>query len=360
MLKFLLSFVFAFLIAIVTTFFVKKIAVFFKILDLPSNNKRKIHKKPIPLLGGLGIFVSFFIIIFCNYLFFNSFESSINFTQLFVLFISSIILMIGGFIDDKYDIGVYSFVFPFLAIIILLFVDLGFSKITNPFGGVINLNWKEFKIFTFWDVTYYFTFFTDLFMIFWLLGMTYTTKLLDGLDGLVSGMTAIGSFMIFLLSLTDKYYQPEVALISIILCGACLGFLVFNFHPATIFLGEGGSVFLGFMLGVLAIISGGKIATALLVMGIPILDMIWVILRRIKNRQSIAKNDAMHMHHRLLQFGLTHRQVVLSLYILSFSFGITTLFLQSLQKIFALGILIAVMLAFGSLLVSKKVLKKDI
>ena len=109
----------------------------------------------------------------------------------------------------------------------------------------------------------------------------YTTKFLDGLDGLVSGLSVIGGLIVAGLCLFTKFFQPEIATISLIFAGACAGFLIFNFYPAKIFLGEGGSLFCGFILGTLAIISGGKIATTLLILGIPILDLIWVILRRL-------------------------------------------------------------------------------
>lgn len=347
-------FVSTFSLAVICTYLVRKLAMYLQIVDMPTGGIRKIHKKPIPLLGGLAIYLSFFISLGIYYLFFDAFGDTIQAIHLVFLLISSTILMIGGFVDDKYDIGAYSIVFPLIAVLLLVPLDLGFNKITNPFGGVILLNHFKYPLFTWHSATYYFVVFADIFSMLWLMGMTYTTKVLDGLDGLVGGLTAIGAFMMFLLSTTDAYYQPEVATIALVLCAACIGFLVFNFHPASIFLGEGGSVFTGFILGVLAIIAGGKIATALLVMGIPILDMMWVIMRRVRSGKSVVKHDALHMHHRLLYSGLNQRQAVLILYALSFSFGITTLFLQSLQKLFTLGLLIFVMFLLASLLVSHK------
>jgi len=175
--------------------------------------------------------------------------------------------------------------------------------------------------------------------------MMYTTKLLDGVDGLVSGVSLIGFVIIFLFTLTSKYYQPDIALASAILGGAILGFLFYNFNPASIFLGEGGSLFLGFALGVMAIISGGKIAIALLVMGIPILDVAWTIVRRFFSGQNPFKAaDKKHLHHRLLALGLSQKQTVLVFYFLSASFGALALFLQSRGKLLALGLLLLLML----------------
>jgi UDP-N-acetylmuramyl pentapeptide phosphotransferase/UDP-N-acetylglucosamine-1-phosphate transferase len=132
----------------------------------------------------------------------------------------------------------------------------------------------------------------------------------------------------------------------LIFSAACLGFLVFNWHPAKIFLGEGGSLLLGYILGVLAIISGGKVAIALLIMGIPILDVGWTILRRLyygKNPFKFA--DKKHLHHRLLDLGLGQRKTVLFYYIMALAFGGSALFLQSGGKFYALLLLFIIMLA---------------
>ena len=228
--------------------------------------------------------------------------------------------MIGGFLDDKYSLPAKKqIIFPLLAILVVILGGVEIEKITNPFGGY--LNFQEI----FW--------LSPLLILVWLLGMMYTTKLLDGVDGLVTGIGAIGSFIIFLFTLTTQYYQPDIALAALILTGAALGFLIFNFYPAKIFLGEGGSLFFGYALGVLAIISGGKIAIALLIMGIPILDVLWTIMRRLlagKNPFKFA--DKKHLHHRLLNLGLSQRQTVFVFYFLASIFGISGLFLQSRGK----------------------------
>jgi UDP-GlcNAc:undecaprenyl-phosphate GlcNAc-1-phosphate transferase len=146
--------------------------------------------------------------------------------------------------------------------------------------------------------------------------------------------------------MTTRYYQPDIGLAALVLSAVSLGFLIFNWYPAKIFLGEGGSLLLGFILGVLAIISGGKIAIALLVMGIPIMDVIWTIIRRLaagKNPFKFA--DKRHLHFRLLNFGLSQRKTVLIYYFFSVIFGLSALFLQSRGKLFALTILAAIMLA---------------
>ena len=178
----------------------------------------------------------------------------------------------------------------------------------------------------------------------WIMGMTYTTKFLDGMDGLVSGVSGIAGLVIFALSLAPQVMQTSTAFLAIIFAAVCFGFLPHNFHPAKIFLGEGGSTFTGFMIGVLSVISGGKIATALLVLGIPILDAAWVIVRRLWHGASPFVGDKKHLHFRLLDVGWSQKQTVLFLYFLSAAFGFTAVFLQSWGKLIALALLSAVMM----------------
>jgi UDP-GlcNAc:undecaprenyl-phosphate GlcNAc-1-phosphate transferase len=138
------------------------------------------------------------------------------------------------------------------------------------------------------------------------------------------------------------------------LAGTTAGFLVFNWHPAKIFLGESGSLWCGFMLGVLSIISGSKVATTLLVMGIPMLDVVWVIIRRLRHRQGIATADRLHIHHRLLAAGLSQRQVALVLYFFTAAFGMTSLFLHTKGKVIALILICGIMLLLAWLLIHIK------
>jgi len=324
-----LAFIASFLLSLGLTLLVKKLALKFKIVDLPTET-RKIHTQAIPLLGGLAVFLAFFIVLF---LFKDSFlAGDLNGRHLLGFFGGALIIMLGGFLDDKYRLSAKKqIIFPLLAILVVILGGVEIEKITNPFGGYLN----------FQEIIWL----SPLLILVWLLGMMYTTKLLDGVDGLVTGIGTIGSFIIFLFTLTTQYYQPDIALAALILSGAALGFLIFNFHPAKIFLGEGGSLFFGYALGVLAIISGGKIAIALLIMGIPILDVLWTIMRRLlagKNPFKFA--DKKHLHHRLLNLGLSQRQTVFVFYFLASTFGVSGLFLQSRGKIFTLGILILIML----------------
>ena len=319
-------FIFTFLLSVILTMSVKRMAFKLNIVDAPIG-ERKIHKIKTPLLGGAAIFLSFFIVLYFarDKILAGDLEAS----HWLGFFVGACFLMIGGYLDDKYNIKPkFQIIFPVLSIISVLIGGVGIEKITNPFGGHI-----------------YLKYFSSLLIIIWLLGMMYTTKLLDGVDGLVAGVTAIGGIMIFLFTMTTKYYQPDIGIAALILAAACFGFLVFNWHPAKIFLGEGGSLFLGYALGVLAIISGGKIAIALLVMGIPIMDFIWTIIRRVLAKKNPFKfADKKHLHFRLLDLGLSQRKVVLLYYFFAAAFGLSALFLQSRGKLLALGVLIVIML----------------
>lgn len=306
-----------------------------RILDDPSVSPRKVHKTPTPLLGGLGFFMTFVLMTAFFLLFTKQFDQGHILTHEVVgVWISLFILIIGGYLDDRFDLSAgFQFLFPLLAVTNAILFGIGIDFFTNPFGGIITIPFPFSSLFTF----------------FWLLGMIYTLKFLDGLDGLATGVAGIGAIVIFLLSYLQGASQSSESILALILFGSCLGFLRYNFHPARIFLGEGGSTVLGFLLGVLAIISGGKIATTLLVLGFPILDVIWVIVRRVFfEKKSMFIGDKKHFHHRLLAIGLSHRQTVFTIYFLSFSFGITTLFLQSAYKIVALVVLTLTMILLGA------------
>ncbi|MBI2037738.1 MAG: undecaprenyl/decaprenyl-phosphate alpha-N-acetylglucosaminyl 1-phosphate transferase, partial [Candidatus Magasanikbacteria bacterium] len=335
----IIYFFIAFFLSLIFTWLVKNIALRLHVVDNPDG-QRHLHAKPTPLLGGIAIFLSFWAVILFTLIFHPIKGIERIADPLILAFISSAVLMCIGIADDVRPFSA-KVRLPLVAVVIgICAVYLPWlSKITNPWGGYIELGRIVGSILVFS----------------WLLGMTYTTKILDGLDGLATGVVSIGAFVIVLLSSITKFYQPNVALVAFVFLAACLGFLIFNFHPAKIFLGESGSMFIGFMLGVLAIIGGGKLATALLVMAIPILDLIRVVYKRFRRGQPIFTGDREHLHFRLVDSGFSQKQAVLFLYGLAFFFGITTLFLQSMQKFYALMVLIVVMAVLGHLIGRKKI-----
>jgi UDP-GlcNAc:undecaprenyl-phosphate GlcNAc-1-phosphate transferase len=333
----------ALVLALVVTPLVRHLAVRLKCVDLPRP-PRNLHSRPIPKLGGLAVFIAF-ILALCAYLTFGDPDFNIIPLKFFAAIgIGAAILMVGGYLDDRYDLPAkYLWIFPAIAALVVVYagIGVGITFISNPFGGPISLKFAVLGIPA-----------SAIFVWFWMVGMMFTTKFLDGIDGLTGGISCIAGFALFLLSLGPTVNQPMTATLAIIFCGALIGYLVYSFHPATIFFGEGGSTLTGFILGALSIILGGKIATALLVMGIPILDVAWVITQRVISRRSPFIGDRLHLHFRLLDLGFSQRQTVLILYAISALFGLTAVYLQSFGKLVALLILFTVMIGLGVAVVS--------
>ena len=353
---FLLGGILAFGISLILTPLVRRFSAARGILDVPGVDRKK-HRGPTPLLGGFAIFFSFWAVLGAFSFFLPIFFwRSVSPQQLLGVFLGSAALMIFGYFDDKYSLRPHIQIWgPILAAALALVFGVGARFITNPLGGILRLDFYQLNIewLGLWPV-----FPANVIAFVWLTGTMYTMKILDGLDGLVSGIAAIGGLLIFLFATITRYTQSDAALVSIIFTGSALGFLVWNFYPAKIFLGEGGSLFCGFMLGVLAVIAGGKIAIALLVIGIPALDLVWVVCRRVFwERRSFALADRGHLHYRLLDIGLSERQAVLTLCLFSFLFGVIALFLPSRGKLLALGILIAAMIILSIVTISRS--KKD-
>jgi UDP-GlcNAc:undecaprenyl-phosphate GlcNAc-1-phosphate transferase len=351
--NYVLAFTSAFLTSAVLTPVVKIVANRLGVLDTPTID-RKIHAKAMPLLGGLAIFLSFALVVlyFMNHTD-QLVKGYLDQKHLIGIILAGMVLMIGGYLDDRYNLKPkYQILFPILATLITICAGIGITSISNPIeGGFFRLDLWKFEIIRLNGVPYFFTPLTDIFTFVWLMGMMYTTKYLNGLDGLTEGVSLIAVYIMFFVALNVTLQQDYIALLAAIIAGALSGFLLYNFHPASIFLGEGGSLFCGYLVGALAILSGSKIATALLVFGVPIFDLIWVIVRRIFTGQNITIGDKKHLHHRLLSVGLSHRNAVLLIYFLTFIFGITASFLQTRYKLIVLGCLVAFMIIFATSLV---------
>lgn len=299
-----------------------------KLLDVPDNG-RHLHARPVPLGGGVAIFLAFWLVVGYIVFYTNLFGKNLDPKDLLGVFFGSIILLIIGLLDDRRRLSpLIRLVAIALASVIAIIGGVGLQKITNPLGGVIALN----------------SFLASCLVFIWIFGMTSTVKILDGLDGLAGGVTAIGALVIFGVANGQRWHQPDMALLALIFAGAILGFLIFNFQPAKIFLGEGGGMFLGYILGILAVISGGKFATALLVMAVPILDLMRVIIVRVRRRQSIFAGDREHIYYWLAdKYKISQRKIVVLLYVVAASFGSLAWFLQTVGKLFALLLVLAVM-----------------
>ncbi len=307
-----------------------------QIIDKP-NLPRKVHQQPIPLLGGTAIIISVLVMLIFGRIWHLANFDKIPDSYILSVIVSCILILIGGYLDDKYNLKPWQqIIWPLMAAGITLLAGINISYITNPFGG------PDHAIIYLGPIVSYMVTFI------WLMGMMYTTKILDGLDGLVTGMTAIASFYIFILSLSWDISASATSFWSLALLGACLSFLIFNWQPAKIFLGEGGSVAVGFLLGILSIISGSKIITTLLIIGLPILDLIWVIIQRLLAGQSPFRHaDNKHLHYQLLKIGLSKRQVVLIFYLIALVFGSLAVMSTSLGKLISLSVLIILMVTLS-------------
>lgn len=331
----------ALILSVFLTYLVKKFALRFKIIDIPCL-PRKIHRKPVPLLGGWAVFLAFFIVLLLAY--FSPWwpKGHVQLSQLIGFALAGGWLMLGGFLDDKIGLKPrLQLIWPILAALTVIYSGSGIRMINNPLGtGYWHFDQIQIELFQIKGFTFFFTPWADLLTFIWLMVLMYSTKLLDGLDGLVSGVSVIGSLSLAGLCFLTIFIQPDVGWMALILAGTWIGFLLFNFHPAKIFLGESGGLWAGFSLGVLSIISGGKLATAFLILGLAIFDLIGVIIQRALSKQSWFKGDSRHLHFRLLKFGLSHRQTVLLYYLVASLFALTILFWQTKGKMVALLILL--------------------
>lgn len=293
----------AILFSLILTPIIKKFAVYINAIDIPKDNRR-IHKKPIPLLGGLAIYLSFAITLFIK-------VGPIRHTEMGII-LGATIIVIGGFIDDIKEIGpIYKLLFQLTSAIVLIIFGVKISVITNPCSNSYPfLSMGYFSI----PIT-----------ILWIVGITNAINLIDGLDGLAAGVALISSVTIFVIALLNG--RMEAAALTAILSGALLGFLPFNFNPASIFMGDTGSQLLGFLLSAISIEGAIKSATAfaiavpILAMGLPIYDTIFAMIRRKVNGKPIMQADRGHLHHRLLDMGLTQRQAVIVMYFISAVLG---------------------------------------
>ncbi|MCK5475788.1 MAG: undecaprenyl/decaprenyl-phosphate alpha-N-acetylglucosaminyl 1-phosphate transferase [Candidatus Pacebacteria bacterium] len=297
------------------------------------------HRKNITRFGGVAIIISFLLAIFLSGdLIFDSLKWG--------MIVSCIVILFFGIYDDLKNLSwKKQLLGQIVVVLIMIYAGLSVDYIANPFGGSeFRLDQIQYSIFPPeadqpWAGNIQYSILGSLFILFWIVGFMNVMNWMDGLDGLAGGVGLIGAITLFFLSISSLVNQPPLGIISIALAGAILGFLFFNFYHARIFMGTSGSMFLGFILAILAIFSGGKIATALLIMGFPILDAAWVIMQRIKAGEPIFKGDARHLHYKLLKEGFSQRKVVLFIYLICLSFGISAIVFQGVGKILSLMVL---------------------
>ncbi len=301
------------------------LALHWNLVDQP--NERKIHQKPVPYLGGLSIFIAFVVASISGLIHLPTAELTDK-ISMFGLFISTTIIFLLGIVDDARGLNApVKFIVQIIASFILWYCGGRIELLTNPLGTEIKLG-----------------IFSLPFTLFWLVGITNAINLIDGMDGLAGGVTFIASFTLLLVSLFQK--EPVISILMAAVAGSTLGFLRYNFPPASIFMGNAGALTLGFILSAATVITRYKatIAVTLLIpilaLGIPILDTLLAILRRAWRGKPLFQADKGHLHHRLLRMGLSQRQVVLFVYAICICLSITALSFVLLPKQYNLLILL--------------------
>lgn len=315
-----------------------------KKLHLETDSKIKshpahTHKGIIPRAGGAPIYLA---ILIATLLFIPM--SKI----IFGILLGSLLLVILGLLDDYYNLSPYFRFFAnlFIAAVVIGF-GLGIPYISNPFGQVIRLDtWKI--VFNFLG-THKILIVADALAIIWLAWTMNMVNWSKGVDGQLPGFVAITAFFLALLSQRFTAYDisaQTVMILSFIVSGAFLGFLPFNFYPQKIMPGYGGGALAGLLLGILAILSFGKVGTALLILSVPTMDAVYTIIRRLKNKKSPFRADWGHFHHKLLEIGWGKRRIAVFYWCVSLILGISSLFLKGIEKAIAFATTATLLLSF--------------
>ena len=316
-----LIFILAALLSAFGTLLAIRLGYRFNLVDIPGGRRK--HNRPIPRIGGLGLFFGFFGMALWLYLYAPLKDEHL--LPIAGLLIGSTLVFCFGLADDKFEFkATPQFIAQLIAALIAILTTIWIEEVTLPIFGL-----QKFP----WFITYPLT-------IFWIVGMMNTTNFLDGLDGLATGVAAIAALLFGLHMF--KLDQPAIALYAIAFAGACVGFLPFNFSPARIFLGSAGAMVIGYGLAALSILAPARVATALLVMAIPIADTAWQIVDRRRRGLSPFRGDRGHLHFRLVDLGWPPRRIVVLYWAVCAIFGVLSLVIESrLSKLIAFLILIA-------------------
>lgn len=318
---------------------------------LATPRERDIHSSPTPKLGGVAIVVSFLLLVlilasfapdqYRNFGFPFAFWGISIDKRLLGIILAVVVLSAVMLKDDLKDIKpIYKLAAQIAAALILIAAGVGITYINNPFGNSIRLDQIALPV-SIGNATYRFILYADLFFILWTILLTNATNFIDGLDGLATSLAIISGAIIAGLAL--KMGDYATAMLSGIWIGSMVGFLSFNLprknRGAAMFLGDTGSQFLGLMLAILTVISGGKLATILLVFGIVILDALYVVIKRIyQGKNPLTSPDKSHLHHRFLQAGFSKTATLVTISAFSAAFGITALIFEGRVKIIMIAV----------------------
>lgn len=327
------NYIWAFLIALIVALAVTPgvIVLAGKTGAMDAPDARKVHKGPMPRIGGLAIYVGFMA----------AMAAMLNFGDLPPevangvkgLLIGGTLIVLIGLIDDYKNLPAkVKLLGQIFAACVLVLFDIRIEWINNPFGGYFYLDYLSIPL-----------------TIFWVISFTNVVNLIDGLDGLAAGVSAIASLTVILVAVQMGYYH--IAVMTAALAGGIIGFIRYNFNPATIFMGDTGSMFIGYMLAAISVYGAVKTAAtvALIVpaiaLGLPIMDTAFAIMRRYSNGRPIFQPDKGHLHHRLLAMGMNQKQAVLLMYGITAILGIAAVLWAEFDGFYAALIIAAIITA---------------
>ncbi len=325
----------ALLLSLITTPIVKSLAQKWGAVDVPKDNRR-MHDHPIPRMGGLAIFFGFVlsVILFLPFLGEEGLDPQVR-----GMLLGAVVIVVLGIFDDIYALpALPKLIVQIVAAIIAVASGNLIEVISNPniFSAdpYWELGWLSYPV-----------------TVIWIVAVTNAVNLIDGLDGLACGVSTISSMTMLVIALAMA--EPQVAILMAALAGGCLGFLPYNLNPAKIFMGDTGSTFLGFVLGVVSIQGLFKyymlisFVVPFLMLGLPIFDTCFAFIRRIAHGQSPMHADRSHIHHRLIDMGLSQKQAVAVLYVISAILGLSAVVLTTLSPVRAMLLLFALCVAGG-------------
>lgn len=325
------GFVIALIVALLMTPLVKKFAFFVGAIDKP--NHRKVHTRIMPRMGGLAIYLAFIISFFCVMpLIPEGMLLGKDLNLLKAVLVGGTIIILTGALDDRFELSAkLKLVLQIVAACVVVFgFNISIEFVSSPFGE----NMQQINDWIGIPVT-----------ILWIVGVTNAINLIDGLDGLASGVSGIAIGTILIMAIIMGF--TPVVLLSTLLLGGIIGFLRYNFYPAKIFMGDSGSLFLGFCLAMLSLISFKQVTLVsfvipLLIIGVPLSDTFFAIIRRLVNKKPIFAPDKGHLHHRLQDLGYSHRKTVLMIWGIAAIFGAMAIIQSAVIKFGANWITFAV------------------
>lgn len=319
---YILALIIALLASFLLTPYVKQLA--FRIGAVDKPDARKVHTRIMPRLGGVAIYLAFLLAVVCSL--------PVTRDVLGILLGGTWIVFVG-ILDDKYSLPAkIKLLGQILAACILASFDVRIEWLNNPFGGY-----------------FYLEYFSIPFTIFWVISFINVVNLIDGLDGLAAGVSGIASITVLLVAVHQGFFP--VATLTAALAGGIIGFIHYNFNPATIFMGDTGSMFIGYMLAAISVFGAVKSAATIalivpaIALGLPIMDTAFAILRRYSNGKPIFQPDKGHLHHRLLAMGLTQKQAVLLMYAISIVLCLAAFVLAEANVYLAAAVIVVIVAA---------------